>query len=303
MARKKKGRRISGWLILNKPFGMGSTQAVGKVKWLFQAQKAGHAGTLDPLATGMLPIALGEATKTVNYVMEGMKTYRFTVAWGVQTSTDDAEGEAVNTSDKRPGRGAIENFLPDYTGDIEQLPPKFSALKINGKRAYDLARSGEEVILNPREVYVERFELIDQPDENSAVFEVECSKGTYVRAFARDLGADLGCYGHVSALHRVDVSPFDSDEMIDLDELIALEGKFDDLDEYLITPGAALADLPSIEFANDAANRIRLGNAVLVLGRDAPLYAEEICATQSGEVVAIGMIDKGMFQPKRVFNR
>ncbi len=303
MARKKKGRRISGWLILNKPYGMGSTQAVGKVKWLFQAQKAGHAGTLDPLATGMLPIALGEATKTVNYVMEGMKTYRFTVSWGVQTSTDDAEGKAINTSKNRPDRAAIENLLPDYTGEIEQLPPNFSALKVNGKRAYDLARSGEEVILNPREIYVERFELVEMPDENLAVFEVECSKGSYIRSFARDIGIDLGCLGHVSDLHRVDVAPFHSDEMIELDELIALEGKFDDLDQLLITPGAALADLPSIEFANDAANRIRLGNSVLVMGRDAPLYAEEICATQSGEVVAIGMIDKGMFQPKRVFNR
>lgn len=302
MARKKKGRRVSGWLILNKPYEMGSTQAVGKIKWLFQAQKAGHAGTLDPLATGMLPIALGEATKTVNYVMDGMKTYRFTVTWGTQTNTDDTEGEAVKTSDKRPQQAEIEARLPAYIGDIEQLPPSFSALKINGKRAYDLARAGEEVKLEPRLVYVDRFELIDMPDANTAIFEVDCGKGTYVRSFARDLGVELGCYGHISALHRVSVSPFFEEDMIDLEQLIELEGDFDALDALLISSGSALADLPAIDFPTDAANRIRLGNAVLVLGKDAPLFAEEICATQNGEVIAIGIIDKGMFQPKRVFN-
>jgi len=302
MSRKKKGRRISGWLILNKPYGMGSTQAVGKVKWLFQAQKAGHAGTLDPLATGMLPIALGEATKTVNYVMDGMKTYRFSVTWGVQTSTDDTEGEAINTSDKRPNKTDIEELIKNYLGQIEQLPPIFSALKINGQRAYDLARNGEEVVLKPREVYVDRFELLEMPDANTAVFEVECSKGTYVRSFARDMGIALGCFGHISALHRVNVNPFHQDEMIDLEDLIQLEGDFDGLDKLLISPGSALADLPSIDFPQDAANRIRLGNSVLVLGKDAPLSADEICATHHGDVVAIGMIEKGMFQPKRVFN-
>ncbi len=303
MARKKKGRRVSGWLILNKPYDFGSTQAVGKIKWLFQAQKAGHAGTLDPLATGMLPIALGEATKTVNYVMDGLKTYRFTVTWGSQTSTDDTEGEVIKTSDARPEKAEIEALLPAYIGDIEQLPPAFSALKINGKRAYDLARAGEKVELQPRQVFVERFELIEMPNADTAIFEVDCGKGTYVRSFARDIGIDLGCFGHVSALHRVAVSPFLEEDMIELEELTALEGDFDALDDLLISPGSALDDLPSIEFPADAANRICLGNAVLVPGRDAPLYAEEICATQHGEVIAIGVIEKGMFQPKRVFNR
>ncbi len=302
MARRKKGRKISGWLILNKPYDMGSTQAVGKIKWLFQAQKAGHAGTLDPLATGMLPIALGEATKTVNYVMDGTKTYRFTVTWGIETTTDDAEGDTVETSIKRPDHSEIEALLPGYTGEIEQTPPVFSALKIDGQRAYDLARAGEEVKLKPRKVFVEQFELLDMPDENTSTFEVICSKGTYVRSFARDMGRQLGCFGHVSALHRVAVNPFDKDDMINLDELIDLEGDFDALDEMLISPGSALVDLPSLDFSRDAANRIRLGNAVLVLGKDAPLYAEEICATHGGDVIAIGIIDKGMFQPKRVFN-
>ncbi len=302
MARKKKGRPVSGWLILNKPYDFGSTQAVGKVKWLFQAQKAGHAGTLDPLATGMLPIALGEATKTVNYVMSGMKTYRFTVAWGAQTTTDDREGEVIESATSRPAAGEIEAILPRYSGDIQQIPPNFSALKIDGERAYDLARAGEEVRLRSREVFVETFKLLETPDENSAVFEVVCSKGTYVRAFARDLGRDLGCFGHVSTLHRVSVHPFGEGDMVDLEELTVLEGDFDALDNLLISPGAALVDLPVIEFPQDTANRIRLGNAVLVMGRDAPLCAEEICATLNGEVVAIGKIDKGMFQPKRVFN-
>ncbi len=303
MARKKKGRKISGWLILNKPYDMGSTQAVGKIKWLFQAQKAGHAGTLDPLATGMLPIALGEATKTVNYVMDGMKTYRFTVAWGAQTTTDDAEGDVLKSSDNRPKRPEIEALIKTYLGQIEQLPPIYSALKIDGQRAYDLARSGEEVVLKPREIYIDRFDLVETRDENSATFEVECSKGTYVRSFARDMGIALGCFGHVSALHRVNVNPFHENEMIELEQLIALEGDFEKLDQLLISPGAALADLPSIDFPQDAANRIRLGNAVLVLGRDAPLEVDEICATYHGEVVAIGVIEKGMFQPRRVFNR
>ncbi len=302
MSRKKKGRRISGWLILNKPYGMGSTQAVGKVKWLFQAQKAGHAGTLDPLATGMLPIALGEATKTVNYVMDGMKTYRFSVSWGVQTSTDDTEGEAIKTTDMRPEKADIKNLIKNYLGQIEQLPPIYSALKINGQRAYDLARSGEEVVLKPREVFIDRFDLLEIPDADTAIFEVECSKGTYVRSFARDMGEALGCFGHISALHRVNVNPFHHDEMIDLEDLIQLEGDFDKLDELLISTSSALADLPSIDFPQDAANRIRLGNSVLVLGKDAPISADEICATHNGDVVAIGMIEKGMFQPKRVFN-
>ena len=275
---------------------------MGKVKWLFQAQKAGHAGTLDPLATGMLPIALGEATKTVNYVMDGMKTYRFSVTWGVQTSTDDTEGEAIKTADTRPEKTDIEKLMRNYRGQIEQLPPIYSALKINGQRAYDMARNGEEVILTPRQVFIDRFDLMEMPDADTAIFEVECSKGTYVRSFARDMGEALGCFGHISALHRVNVNPFHQDEMINLEYLIQLEGNFDRLDEQLISPGAALANLPSIDFTQDAANRIRLGNCVLVPGKGAPLSADEICATHRGGVVAIGVIEKGMFQPKRVFN-
>ncbi len=302
MARRKKGRRISGWVILDKPFDMGSTQAVGKVRWLFQAQKAGHAGTLDPLATGMLPVALGEATKTVPYVMDGMKTYRFTVKWGTQTTTDDGEGDTVATSNERPAGDAIEVLLPRYLGEIEQMPPDFSALKIDGVRAYDLARAGEKVELQPRIVFIERFKLIERPDQDTAIFEVDCGKGTYVRSLARDLGRDLGCYGHVSALRRVCVAPFDEADLVDLETLVELQGDLDALDDYLVSTGAALCQLPSIEFAQDPANRIRLGNPVLAIGRDAPVYADEICATHLGDVIAIGSVEKGMFRPRRVFN-
>src|SRR5690606_13807196 len=199
---KKKGRPVSGWLVFDKPVGMGSTEAVAKIKRLFGAEKAGHAGTLDPLASGMLPIALGEATKTVPYVMDGDKVYRFTVAWGEERTTDDREGEASARSDARPERQAILDLLPDFTGVIMQVPPRFSAIKIAGERAYDLAREGEEVEIPPREVEIGRLELISCPDADHAVFEIECGKGTYVRSLARDFGRRLGCYGHVSELRR-----------------------------------------------------------------------------------------------------
>jgi tRNA pseudouridine55 synthase len=219
MGRRKKGNPVHGWVILDKPQGMTSTQAVGVVRRLFDAQKAGHAGTLDPLATGVLPIALGEATKTVPFAVDGAKAYRFTVRWGAGTNTDDAEGEIVETSAVRPSRDDIEGLLGQFIGDILQVPPAFSALKIEGERAYDLARSGEVVELQARPVAIDRFELMEMPDADTAVFEAACGKGTYVRALARDLGRQLGCFGHVIALRRTQVGTFDVEGATTLEEL------------------------------------------------------------------------------------
>ena len=211
---KKKGRPVSGWVILDKPVGMGSTEAVSKVKWLFQAEKAGHAGTLDPLASGMLPIALGEATKTVPYVQDGAKVYRFTVAWGEERSTDDLEGPVTKTSDMRPSEAEILALLPKYTGVIMQTPPQFSAIKIAGERAYDLARDGESVDIPEREVEIGRFDLVEMQPDGKTVFEIECGKGTYVRSLARDMGRDLGCFGHIADLRRIEVDPFTPDDFV-----------------------------------------------------------------------------------------
>ncbi len=300
MARKKKGRPISGWIILDKPYDFGSTQAVGKLKWLFQAQKVGHAGTLDPLATGMLPIAFGAATKTVNYVMDGMKSYRFTVRWGEETNTDDVEGEVIQTSPIRPTKQQINAALSQFVGEIEQTPPTFSAIKIAGQRAYDLARAGEEVVVKTRIVFIERLQLVNQIDADHAEFELECGKGTYVRALARDLGRILGTCGHVSELRRTAVLPFGEADLVTLETLTELEGDFDALDQFLIPVGQALAELPELMISDDDCRRIGCGNPILVRGRDAPLSAEEIVATNRGEAVAIGQIEMGRFQPRRL---
>ncbi|MEE9315357.1 MAG: tRNA pseudouridine(55) synthase TruB [Rhizobiaceae bacterium] len=300
MARKKKGRPISGWLVLDKPYDFGSTQAVGKIRWLFDAKKAGHAGTLDPLATGVLPIALGEATKTVPYVTDGEKAYRFTVQWGMQTNTDDAEGKAVAESNTRPDKDAIEALLPKYTGDIQQVPPAFSAIKIDGKRAYAEARAGKDVQLKARTVTIDSFKLIDCPNADSTVFEITCGKGTYVRALARDLGIELGCYGHITALRRTFVEPFEEADSITLEELIALEGDLEGLDKHLISPLQSMQGFPEIRVSEDEARRIRLGNPIILRGRDAPIEDQDVCAVYRGNLVAIGDIEKGQFQPKRV---
>lgn len=308
--RRKKGRPVSGWVILDKPVGMGSTEAVSKIKWLFQAEKAGHAGTLDPLASGMLPIALGDATKTVPYVQDGAKIYRFTVTWGEERSTDDLEGPVTKSSDQRPGEADIHAILPKYTGVIMQTPPQFSAVKIAGERAYDLARDGATVDIPAREVEIGRFDLIER-DENTALFEVECGKGTYVRSLARDMGRDLGCFGHVSTLRRTEVDPFTPQDLVTLDALVAASPRKDGepdgeldfaaLDRLLVDTGAALECLPQVDVSDDAAARIRLGNAVILRGRDAPAEAEELCAFARGKLVAIGAVEAGMFKPKRVF--
>ncbi|RYG65992.1 tRNA pseudouridine(55) synthase TruB, partial [bacterium] len=209
--KKPKGRPVSGWVILDKPKGLGSTEAVSKIKWLYFAQKAGHAGTLDPLASGMLPIALGDATKTVPFVMDGAKIYRFTVRWGAETTTDDTEGPVVRASDIRPTEDEIRDAMEDYIGEILQVPPQFSAIKIDGERAYDLAREGETVEIAAREVVIHRLDLIEARSDE-AVFEAECGKGTYVRSIARDMGRDLGCFGHIAELRRVAVGAFDEED-------------------------------------------------------------------------------------------
>ncbi len=299
--RKKKGRSISGWVILDKPLGIGSTQCVAKIKWLYKAAKAGHAGTLDPLATGMLPIALGEATKTVPYVMDGAKTYRFSVKWGAETNTDDLEGEITNTSASRPDEAAIVALLPSYTGEIEQVPPLFSAVKINGERAYKKARAGEDVVIEPRIVTISSFDLIEMRNDDVSVFEVKCGKGTYVRSLARDIGRELGCFGHICELRRTAVEPFNEDDLIELQELIDLEGDLDALDDEALATGIALEDLPQAKIDPQQIIRIRSGNPVLLRGRDALFFEDEACAVHAGELIAIGNIDKGSFYPKRVF--
>jgi tRNA pseudouridine55 synthase len=304
--RKPKGRPISGWLILDKPEDFGSTEAVSKIKWLFNAQKCGHAGTLDPLASGMLPIALGDATKTVPYVMDGRKVYEFAVSWGEERTTDDLEGEATLTSETRPTEAEINALLPNYTGTINQVPPQFSAIKIAGERAYDLARDGETVEIPSREVEIHRITLL-KAETDRALFEVECGKGTYVRSLARDFGRDLGCYGHVSQLRRTFVAPFSEERMVPLADLVALE-EIEDRDErlaaldaYLIDTAEALSSLPHLPITDDQAHRLRMGNPIIVRGRDAPLEEADAYATARGRLIAIGEIGQGEFRPKRVF--
>jgi tRNA pseudouridine55 synthase len=319
--RRKKGRPVSGWLVLDKPLGMGSTEAVSKVKWLFKAEKAGHAGTLDPLASGILPIALGEATKTVPYVMDGTKVYRFTAKWGAETATDDAEGEVLKSSDARPTRDQVGAILSGYTGTIMQKPPAFSAIKIDGERAYDLAREGEAVDIPAREVEIDSLKILSHED-GCTTFEVECGKGTYVRSLARDMGRELGCFGHVSDLRRTVVDPFDEEDAVSLDELekaaddaapAKVEGeeaeaetaarmslRFAAIDPLLLKAGEAMHGYPHVAVSGDQANRIRLGNPVILRGRDAPLPAEDACAFERGQLIAIGEIAQGEFRPRRV---
>lgn len=299
LARRKKGRAVSGWLVLDKPYELGSTQAVGKVRWLFDAKKAGHAGTLDPLATGVLPIALGEATKTVPYVTDGGKAYRFTVAWGARTSTDDAEGEVIANSNQRPTEEDIRALLPNFIGTIEQTPPVFSAIKIDGKRAYAEARAGKDVVIEAREVEIDDFKLIKHNTDHTT-FEVECGKGTYVRALARDLGEQLGCHGHVTQLRRTWVEPFEENDAITLDQLEALQGDHTALDALLQSPKQAMEGFDEVKIDSAQAARLRLGNSIVLLGRDAPVQGQDVCAVHKSDLVAIGEISAGQFHPRRV---
>ena len=306
MARRKKGNPINGWVVLDKPIGMTSTQAVGKVRWLFQAQKAGHAGTLDPLATGILPIALGEATKTVPYAVDGQKAYRFTVKWGVETDTDDAEGQVVARSDLRPAREAIEGLLPSFLGEILQTPPAFSAIKIDGQRAYDLARQGEEVKLEARPVQIDRLELVEMPAPDTSIFEAECGRGTYVRAIARDIGRALGCLGHVTALRRTRVGPFEEAQAVALGELEEAANQDDggvEIKSLLRPVESALAELLEVNVSQSDAARLARGQPVLLRGRDAPVMSGEAFALSKGTLIALCEIERGELRPLRVFNQ
>jgi tRNA pseudouridine55 synthase len=303
MTRRKKGRPVHGWLVLDKPIGMTSTQAVGAAKRIFGAQKAGHAGTLDPLATGILPIALGEATKTVPFAVEGEKAYRFTVRFGAETDTDDAEGAIVQRSEVVPARGEIEALLARFMGEIMQVPPRFSAIKVEGARAYDLARNGEAVELEPRAVVIEDLRLIDMPDAATAVFEAECGKGTYVRALARDMGRALGCFGHVIALRRTRVGPFDEAAAVGLEALeAAAQAGEAALSAQLLPVEAALQALPDLSVGPGDAASLARGQAVLVRGRDAPVLSGAAWAHFKGRILALGELEKGAFRPTRVFN-
>jgi len=313
MARQKQVKRIknpiNGWLALDKPFGMTSNEALGKLKRVFSPQKVGHAGTLDPRASGLLPVAFGEATKTVPFVMDGRKVYRFEVTWGAETDTDDTEGEVIATSEIRPGADAIAAVLAEFTGTIMQVPPKFSAIKIAGERAYDLARDGAEVVLEARPIDVHRLDLVDCPDEDRAVFEAECGKGTYVRALARDLGQRLGTRGHVTELRRLLVGPFGEQDLVKLDEILAMAEELEEgagvdalVNEFVLPVREAMDELVEIPVSLDDAAKIRKGMAVLLRGREAPLNSDVAFASHANVPVAIGSIDKGRFQPTRVFH-
>lgn len=301
--RKRKGRNVSGWLCLDKAVGKTSTAAVGSVKRLFDAAKVGHAGTLDPLASGILPIALGDATKTVPFVQDSHKLYRFTVRWGIETDTDDADGQVVETADIRPERAAIEAGLAAFTGEIMQRPPAFSAIKIAGNRAYDLAREGETVELEERPVVIHSLTLTDMPDADHAVFEAECGKGTYVRAIARDMGRALGALGHVVALRRLAVGPFVEADAITLDDLIAAreEGPAASLDRFVLPIATALGDVPEVAVGRHDAMEIMRGGSVLVRGGDTPVLSGAAQATLAGRTIAIGEVEQGAFHPRRVF--
>jgi tRNA pseudouridine55 synthase len=303
---KREKYDVHGWVVLDKPVGMTSTHAVSVIKRLFSAKRAGHAGTLDPLASGCLPIALGEATKTVPFVMDGRKIYRFAIRWGEERDTDDAEGRVVELSDARPTPHAIAARLPSFVGTIEQVPPRFSAIKIDGERAYDIARDGEEPELKPRLVNIERLVLIEMRDPDHSEFEAECGKGTYVRALARDLGRALGCFGHVAALRRIAVGPFAERNMISLEEVQALchrasagEGS---LADALFPVATALDDIPALAVSRADAARLQRGQAVLMRGRDAPVLRGTVYVTAAGSLVALAEVDRGEIVPKRVFN-
>jgi tRNA pseudouridine55 synthase len=304
--RKREKRNVDGWLILDKPVGMTSTHAVSVVKRAFAAKKAGHAGTLDPLATGVLPIALGEATKTVPFVMDGRKSYRFTVRWGIETDTDDAEGQAVASSDGRPDVGAIRAALPRFTGTIMQTPPKFSAVKIAGERAYDLAREGEAVSLEPRPVEIDRLDLVRVVDADHAEFAAECGKGTYVRALARDLGRALGTCGHVAALRRTAVGPFAEHDATTHAELQQVVEQAPDgvaaAGAPLLPVSAGLANLPALAVSRADAGRLARGQSVLLRGRDAPMLEGWVAVSVQGDLIALAEVEQGELRPRRIFN-
>lgn len=307
MARRRKGRPVHGWLNIDKPLGMSSSKVVSRVRGILQAAKAGHGGTLDPLATGVLPIALGEATKTVSYAMDGTKTYRFTVRWGIATSTDDAEGEVIQESELRPRPDTIERVLPDFVGEIEQVPPAFSAIKIDGERAYELARRKEAVELRPRRVQIEAMSVINLPDQDHAELEVVAGKGTYVRSLARDLARALGTVGHVTELRRTAVGNFHVNDAISLDKLESL-GHIAPASSILLPVETVLDDIPALALTTQEANKLRHGQGVAVLpvASRSPFkdisQGDTIVAMADGKLVALAKIAGGEIRPVRVLN-
>lgn len=306
--RRKKGRPVSGWLVLDKAAGVGSTQAVSRAKRLFQAQKAGHAGTLDPLATGVLPIAFGEATKTAPYIVDAEKRYRFTARWGAATATDDAEGEVIATSDRRPTPDDLKAVLDQFTGEIDQVPPQFSAVKVRGERAYDIARDGESVALEPRRIVIHALEIVDTPSPDETVFEATTGKGAYVRALVRDLARAVGTEGHVAELRRLAVGPFRAENGVTFDQLEALT-LMEDRDAALTPVVDALSHLPQAAVDGPQADKLRRGQAAVL----APPVAKGVRGDRAGsvpavlavlhdEAVAICELDGLKLKPARVFN-
>ncbi|MFC3613100.1 tRNA pseudouridine(55) synthase TruB [Lutimaribacter marinistellae] len=299
MGRKRKGRDISGWLVVDKPAGMTSTAVVNKVRWAMNAAKAGHAGTLDPEATGVLAVALGEATKTVPYITDALKAYVFTVRLGQATNTDDAEGEVIAESDARPSDDGIKAALGGFLGEIMQVPPKFSAVKINGQRAYKLAREGEDFEVEARPLWVDELLLVDRPDPDHVVLEMTCGKGGYVRSIARDLGAALGCHGHVTKLRRIWSGPFEAEDGVTLEQIEEM-AKTEALDAHLRPLEEGLADLPELKCTPEGAVRLRNGNPGMVLASDVE-YGDEAWASFDGRAVAVGVYKAGELHPSRVF--
>lgn len=301
MARRRKGRDISGWLVVDKPAGPTSTTVVNKVRWALNANKAGHAGTLDPDATGVLAIALGEATKTVPYITDALKAYEFTVRLGISTNTDDADGEVLETSDLRPDDAAIKAALAGFIGDIQQVPPQFSAVKIDGQRAYKLAREGEAMELAARPLWVESLLLIDRPDADHVTLEMVCGKGGYVRSIARDLGQALGCLGHVRDLRRVWSGPFDAKDGLTMEQIEEM-ARTDALDAHLLPLEYGLQDLPEVKATAEGAARLRNGNPGMVIASSVD-YGDEAWASFEGRAVAVGRYKAGELHPSRVFNQ
>lgn len=299
MARRRKGRDISGWLVVDKPAGITSTTVVNRVRWAFDANKAGHAGTLDPEATGVLAIALGEATKTVPYITDALKAYEFIIRFGQATNTDDAEGEVIATSDTRPDDAAIKSALGGFIGDIMQVPPQFSAVKVDGERAYAKARAGEEMDLAARPLWVEELLLADRPDADHAVLEMTCGKGGYVRSIARDLGDVLGCKAHVRSLRRIWSGPFQASDGITLDQLDAI-ARTPELDARLLPLEVGLADLVEVRCPVESVARLRNGNPAPVIASGVE-YGEDVWASHDGRAIAIGSYRGGELHPTRVF--
>ena len=308
MARRKKGEIVNGWVCLDKPYEMGSTDAVSTIRRLFNAQKGGHAGTLDPLASGILPIALGEATKTVPFMMEAEKIYRFSINWGISTATVDREGEILGRSDVRPSVEAVRAALPSFVGEIDQTPPRFSAIKVDGQRAYDLARDGVEFELASRRVTIHEAAVTDAPDDNHVEITIRTGKGVYVRSLARDLAIMLGAEGHVSALRRERVGPFSVENAVTLDFLTDLVHR-NAASEGLLPVATALDDIPELAVTDQDAFSLRQGRPIVLLPRQVETLksrlsgdSRTVSAFQGQTLVALGQMRAGRFEPDRVFN-